>query len=94
MQRFTLVYRPFPAECGGNIHGVTISTGGRLKIFIDSAQDEQTQRSALRHELAHIVCGHFTDTARNLRQLEAEADEYAARMTDSEIAELIKGAIA
>lgn len=87
------MYRPFPVECSGLIYGVTQSTGGRIVIFIDSAQDEHTQRMALRHELAHIVCGHMTDTTRSVQQLEKEADEYAARMTDGELSELMEGAI-
>ena len=93
MQRFTLIYRPFPAECGGTIYGMTTGAGGRVTILIDSAQDEKTQRHALRHELAHVALNHLTDTTRSLQQLEAEADEYAARMTDSEFADLMKGAI-
>ena len=78
----------------GGMKRLNISAhGGRVTILIDSAQDEKTQRHALRHELAHVALNHLTDTTRSLQQLEAEADEYAARMTDSEFADLMKGAI-
>lgn len=93
MQAFTLIYKPFPAECCGEVHGIISGAGGRVRIIIDSNQDEQTQRHALRHELAHLACGHLSDNVRTVRQLEAEADEYAERMTDAEFNELMKGAL-
>ena len=91
MQAFTLIYKPFPAECAGAVRGILSAAGGRVRIVIDSNQDEQTQRHALRHELAHLVLNHLDD-ARSIEEIEAEADAYADRMTDSEFAELMKGA--
>ena len=95
MQAFTLIYKPFPAECAGAVHGILSAAGGRVRIVIDSNQDEQTQRHALRHELAHLALNHLDDArsiARSIEEIEAEADAYADRMTDSEFAELMKGA--
>lgn len=83
-------YRPFPAACGGTVHGLVSSSRGRITILIDSSQDEQTQRKALRHELAHVVLGHLEDTTRSTSQIEAEAEDLAARMTDEEMEKILK----
>lgn len=92
IQPFRLVYRPFPANCGGMVPGLLSGAGGRLLIAIDSNQDTETQARALRHELAHLVLNHLEDE-RPLRELEAEADMYADQMTETEFSELMKGAI-
>ncbi len=92
IQPFRLVYRPFPADCGGMVPGLLSGAGGRLLIAIDSNQDTETQARALRHELAHLVLNHLEDE-RPLRELEAEADMYADQMTETEFSELMKGAI-
>ncbi len=92
IQPFRLVYRPFPADCGGMVPGLLSGAGGRLLIAIDSNQDTATQARALRHELAHLVLNHLEDE-RPLRELEAEADMYADQMTETEFSELMKGAI-
>lgn len=93
MESFTLIYRPFPPDCGGDVHGIISGAGERAMIIIDSAQDEQTQQRALRHELAHLALNHLSDFERTVEQLEAEADDYAERMSESEFEELMRGAV-
>lgn len=90
MQHFKLRYRPFPAEAGGTIHGITQQRSGHCLILINSEAPAETQAAALRHELAHIVLNHFAQPARSLQQIEAEAESYAAQMQKTELDALMQ----
>lgn len=90
--KFSITYRPFPVECGGNVYGISCESNGQIRIIIDSNQDERTQQHALRHELAHIVLNHFDDQ-RSIEDIEAEAEAYADQMTDKEFTALMEGAM-
>lgn len=95
MQNFRLIYKPFPPEFHGQLGGVTGGKpGGRLTVLIDSLLSEKEQKKTLKHELAHIALGHFSDTEeRGVTELEAEADAKADSMTEEELETLLKWAI-
>jgi Zn-dependent peptidase ImmA (M78 family) len=93
MKNFKLEYRPFPAEAQGVIFGFISSAGRVPRIMIDSTRDEQTQRKALRHELAHLMLGHVDNLNADLGELEAEADAAAANMTEEDIKALLQWAL-
>lgn len=93
MKNFKLEYRPFPAEAQGVIFGFISSEGRVPRIMIDSTRDEQTQRKALRHEIAHLMLGHVDNLGAALGELEAEADAAAANMTEAELEALLQWAI-
>ena len=90
MQHFKLVYRDFPNAAQGQVYGLTQQRQGYCLIWIDSAAPADRQAAALRHELAHIALDHFSDNARSLRQLEAEADSFAERLTAAEFEKLMQ----
>ena len=105
MQRFRLEYVPFPADLRG-VTGLIGEKAGRYVILIDSNQDSDTQKHALRHELAHLAYNHmeFARTPSEAiasadlfppgwEQRERDADRYADTMTDEEFLMLMKYAI-
>lgn len=87
MKPFSLFYVNFPAECEGMIIGVTREDkAGSYTVAIDSGQDEDTQAFALKHELSHIYLGHFDpNNEKPITEIEQEADEHAAQMTEEEL---------
>lgn len=91
MKPFSLFYVRFPAGCGGMVHGITgEDTAGHYTVAIDAAQDEETQTFALKHELSHIHLEHFDPAdRRTINEIEREADEYAAQMTEEELNHLM-----
>lgn len=97
MVPFRVIYLDMPDQIRGKMFGWTMYDQGRYFVFIDKALDELARRDALRHELSHIVLGHLTDTRvstdqeylDNFDSVEAEACEYAARMTDDELDQLM-----
>jgi Zn-dependent peptidase ImmA (M78 family) len=93
MQHFKLKYIPFPAEARGFVFGVINGAGRVPRIYIDSTQDAQTQRQALRHELAHLMLGHIDNQEADLQTLEEEADAAAASMTEADLEALLQWAI-
>lgn len=101
MQKFKIMYRPFPTELHGKIGGVTGGKpGGVLVVMIDNTLPEAEQKKTLKHELSHIVLGHLEDDRtdrknylKNVMELEAEADAKADSMTDEELNALLKLAI-
>ena len=90
MQRFKLVYRAFPDAAQGQVCGLTQQRQGYCLILIDSAAPTERQAAALRHELAHVALNHFSDNARSLQQLEAEADSFAERLTAADFEKLMQ----
>ena len=68
-------------EMPEDIHGaVRLMKNGRYLIAINNTMNEQEQRLALNHELAHIALSHF-DSPKNIYEVEREADELAAIRT-------------
>lgn len=93
MMHFKLDYAPFPAELQGYVIGFISSKEGRLPwVIIDSTRDTETQKKALRHELAHLSLNHC-DTEADLEAMEREADALADSMTEADLEALLKWAI-
>ncbi len=92
MQSFKLDYRPFPPELHGKIRGITgVKPNGKTIVLIDSTLSETERKKTLKHELAHIVLGHFLDTEqRDVMELEAEAEAKADSMTEEELNGLLQ----
>lgn len=91
MQKFRIRYKPFPAELHGEICGmVGGKPGGMLTVLIDSTLSDEEQKRTLKHELAHIFLEHLNQEDRTYKDVEAEADAAAARMTDTELEALLK----
>ncbi len=84
MDRYKVVYRSFPAACKGNVYGVTCYQAGRYIVLIDRDLDAIQREKTLRHELSHILLGHFTDGSKSVEEMEREADSHADAMTDDE----------
>lgn len=90
MPEYMILYSRFPAACEGNINGIaSLFPDGRYIIMIDNTKDEETQAHALKHELAHLYLKHLERDEGEIEQIEAEADEYAARMTPEELEYLL-----
>lgn len=87
MKPFSLFYVRFPAGCEGMVYGITgVDNEGNYTVAIDSAQDEETQKFALKHELSHIHLGHFDpDNKKPISEIEQEADKHAEQMTEEEL---------
>lgn len=84
MDHYKVVYQPFPAAVKGNVFGVTCYQSGRYVVLIDRDLDAIQREKTLRHELSHILLGHFTDDQKSLEEMEREADQHADAMTDDE----------
>ena len=94
MKRFVVFRRQFPEEAHGRITGATRYNAdfGWYDILIDKDLDEGTYRQTIKHELAHIVLGHFDDELQidNIDEIEKAAEDYANKMTDAEFSQLLK----
>lgn len=90
MKNFKLEYRPFPAEAQGVIFGFISSAGSVPRIVIDNTQPEETQKKALRHELAHLVLGH-QNADKPIKDIEKEADALAATKTVEQLIQMVNG---
>ena len=101
MQKFKLLYADFPESLRGNLRGGVIRHKGHILIVVDSTQPEPDQDFTLRHELAHLVLNHFEEEYQGdglfidngfyvSAAQEAEANEYAERMTDAELSQLME----
>ena len=99
MNKFNLIYQPFPEEIQGLIPGFAGHRGDDYTILIDSTQPEEKQAWTLRHELSHLWLGHLDDDEKrtetsqayleNIDEIEAEANHYADQMTDEELSYLM-----
>ena len=98
MNKFNLIYQPFPEEIQGLIPGFTGHREDDYTVFIDSTQTEEKQDLTLRHELSHLWLGHLDEDKRtetsqayldNIDEIEAEANNYADQMTDEELSYLM-----
>ena len=89
MERFRLTYYVPPEELQGQVCGTTRLCKGKYSVYIDSTPPAEEQDMTLRHELAHIALDHFSANGKTLRQIEEEAVNYAAKMTDEEFQQLM-----
>ena len=96
MDPFKLVYEAFPAPADA-LGGVTMCKNGKYIIMINKIKPAEEQIRTIKHELSHILLGHFGDRRTkddqtyldNLAEIEEEADRYADQMTDEELAQLM-----
>ena len=88
MERFRIVYKAFPDPISGYITGITKKKKDHYTIMIDSTLSEDHRDQTLKHELSHIVLGHF-DNDRSIEDCELEADQHADKMTKEEFADLM-----
>ena len=87
--RYKIIYKPFPEPLRGIVRALTSLQGNLYTILIDALLDDSERKEAIKHELSHIVLGHFLDDQRSVEELEAEADAHAAVMTDDELIRLM-----
>lgn len=82
MKTVTIYYAPLPQEIPiGEISGVTHQMqNGNYSVLIDARLSAAEQERTRRHEMAHILLNHF-DAEMDIEAIEAEADEFADRMT-------------
>ncbi len=95
MSPFRLIYEAFPAAAD-MLDGVTMYENGKYVIMINKIKSADEQTQAVKHELSHILLGHFDNRTKgadmylkNLAEVEDEADRYADQMTDEELAYLM-----
>lgn len=88
MPRFNLYYVPFPEQIRGIIRGAVQCKQNSYLVLIDSSLTDEQQSFSLKHELSHILLGHFDYDSEsylaNIEKVEAEANQYAEQMTDDE----------
>lgn len=101
---FTDAKKHIPAD---RCVGFLMTDGKSYVILIDRDATPEQQHFTLRHELAHLVLDHLAATkplfeidsygdtmfGEGWLQREAEADQYAAAMTDTEFTELMQYAV-
>ena len=91
MSPFNLIYISFPcpADAIGGVTRYDVKTG-RYTVAINNQTTDDDQIRTLKHELSHILLGHFLDDEdRDIREIEKEADDYADQMTDDEFSDLM-----
>lgn len=84
MERFRVVYKAFPDALRGIVRGFTSFRGKMYVILIDACLSDSEREKTLKHELSHILLGHFIDERKSVEEMEREADRYANVMTDDE----------
>lgn len=63
-------------ELPRTVNGVTLpNDDGTFDIYLNAALTEDEQKTALEHEIEHIIQDHFYNDVKPLRQIEAEADK-------------------
>ena len=66
-------------ELPRTVNGVTLpNDDGTFDIYLNSLLTEDEQKTALEHEIEHIIQDHFYNDVKPLRQIEAEADKKPA----------------
>lgn len=96
--RFHVESVPFPKEIQGTVRGAVKKCKTGYLILMDKSLTKDQYKQTLKHELSHIILGHFeiseTETTdnylQNIKWIEAETDSYADQMTDNELADLMK----
>ena len=63
-------------ELPRTVNGVTLpNDDGTFDIYLNSFLTEDEQKTALEHEIEHIIQDHFYNDVKPIRQIEAEADK-------------------
>lgn len=93
MERYKLVYRPLPDSVKGTVCGMTYRCSGKYLVLIDSDLEAVEREKTLKHELSHILLGHFIDNEKNQAEKEREAEEHAEAMTNEEFSFLLDFAV-
>ena len=63
-------------ELPRTVNGVTLpNDDSTFDIYLNSLLTEDEQKTALEHEIEHIIQDHFYNDVKPLRQIEAEADK-------------------
>lgn len=94
MNKIKLVYRAIPER----VMGLTMRRGEEYLMIIDESLSPLERKETIKHELSHVLLGHFNDGRamddqaylNNIDEIEKEADEYAEQMTDEEYDQLIR----
>lgn len=90
---YSIVFKDFPAEYRNRqCFGMVRDEGSKYVILIDKGRSKDEQKYALKHELSHIFCCHLVETWRSVEETEIEAEEYASRITDETLQELLNHA--
>ena len=85
MQPFKIMRIPFP----GSVRGLTSQQNGYCLIVLNSRATMEEQAACLLHELGHIALDHF-DSTRPIKEIEAEANQFAKNVTTEELAALME----
>ena len=94
MKQIKVIYAAFPKETQGNVFGFTFENKSSFVVMIDSTQSTERQKKTLKHEVAHIILGHFEQEDRPIQDIETEASEKAATMTDADLEMILSKAAA
>ena len=63
-------------ELPRTVNGVTLpNDDSTFDIYLNSLLTEDEQKTALEHEIEHIIQDHFYNDVKPIRQIEAEADK-------------------
>lgn len=99
MSPFILVYIAFQSPAD-TLDGATVYESGRYVVMINKEKPYNEQQLTIKHELSHILLGHFQNERakdeefylKNYENLDIEndANRYADQMTDDEFSELMK----
>lgn len=66
-------------ELPRTVNGVTLpNDDGTFDIYLNRLLTDDEQKTALEHEIEHIIQDHFYNDVKPLRQIEAEADKKPA----------------
>lgn len=91
--KIRILYKCFPDALKGSVRGFTSTRGKSYIIMIDSDLGDPERKKTLKHELSHILLGHFEDQDRSVDELEREAIDHAEAMTDDELDQLLRYAV-
>lgn len=89
MLPFRLKYIPFETDLRGKVFGFTAFRGNKAIVFIDNTRTQGEQAHTLKHELSHILLGHFLEEQKTIEEMEREAGQHADAMTDQEFQTLL-----
>lgn len=84
MGKYKVIYKAFPDALRGVVRGLTSFRGDLYIILIDACLSDSEREKTLKHELSHILLGHFIDDQKSVEEMEREADQHADMMTENE----------
>lgn len=75
-----------PIELPRTVNGVTLpNDDGTFDIYLNSLLTEDEQKTALEHEIEHIIQDHFYNDVKPILQIEAEADKKTVEQPQKKI---------